>query len=76
MEKIFAFLFLIAFLLVAWLPEFDPGDGRFYVKHVEEGATTTKYHLVQVGGSGKAWVTAERGLYHVGDTVSIQPVKP
>lgn len=59
-------------LLVAGLSscsELAPSDGRYWVKSVDEGFKTSKYQLVQLKGFGQTWLNAERGKYHVGDTL-------
>lgn len=49
--------------------ELMPSDGRYWVKSIDEGFKTSNYQLVQLKGFGQTWIRAERGLYHVGDTL-------
>jgi hypothetical protein len=68
-----AFVMLLLFIcLTKGVEEMNPGGNRFYVKHVAENRANSHYHLVQTDGHSSAWIIAERGRYHVGDTLSFQ----
>ena len=64
-----AFACLLLSSLASSCSEFAPSDGRYCVKKVDEGLESSTYQLVQVKGFGQTWLKAERGKYHVGDTL-------
>jgi hypothetical protein len=75
MDKVLGGFILAMLLFIAFttgIEEGWPGSNRFYVKQVSENAINSHYRLMQVDGRSSAWIVAERGRYHVGDTLSFQ----
>lgn len=72
MKKLKEVLIAITLLMfVISCEEFYPGNGCFYVDHVEFYDKIYKYRLVSTKGNNSIYVNSDKKLYYTQDTICL-----